>query len=176
VPQLQRRPAAGDTEPPGAAIDLFLQLSIVLTGFEEHVLRGTGMLQPYYDELLRVIGAREAGALLSAFEKIAHRKHGAFDRNGFQKDFLKDSRFGPVARSVITMWYLGVWMQLPREWRDERGATAYDTDHTVSAAAYRESLVWPAAGAHPMSAKAPGFGSWANPSTLPAKTRSESGT
>ena len=173
MPQPRRRHPAEHTEPSGNATGLFLQLSIILTGFEEHVLRGTGMLQTYYDELLRIIGARETGALLSVFEQIAHHDRGAFDRDAFQKQVLKDKRYGPVARNVIDMWYLGLWMQLPREWRDEHGATSYDTDHTVSAAAYRESLVWPAAGTHPMSAKAPGFGSWAHPSTVPGKSGME---
>ena len=43
-------------------------------------------------------------------------------------------------------------------------------DHVVSAAAYREGLVWPAAGTHPMSAKQPGFGTWAKPSALKRPT------
>jgi hypothetical protein len=186
VTRPQRRHAPVHTEPPGDAVDLFLELSIILTGIEEHVLRGTGMLQTYYDELLRIIGAREAGTLLSKFEPIARRAHSTsdpskfdptkFDHCTFKKEVLDDAGFCPVVRSVMTLWYLGMWMQLPREWRDEHGATSYDTDHVVSAAAYRESLVWPAAGAHPMSAKAPGFGTWADPSRLPPKSGTESGS
>lgn len=165
------QPQGGQTavpaDPPDA-VDAFLQLSIILTGFDEHVLLGTGMLHTYYDELLRVIGAREAGRLLSAFRPITVPDHhafdpSAFDHTAFQKDVLADARYGPIARNVVMMWYLGIWTQLPREWRDQYGATFYDTDHVVSAAAYREGLVWPAAGTHPMSAKAPGFGTWANP-------------
>lgn len=144
------------------AVDTFLQLSIVLTGFEEHVLLGTGMLQTYYDELLRIIGAREAGTFLSAYCRVHKR-----GKTALRKHLLRNDRFGPIARNVMTMWYLAMWTQLPREWRDKYGATSYDTDHVVSAAAYRESLVWPAAGTHPMSAKAPGFGTWEKPSALP---------
>jgi hypothetical protein len=181
APQPKARPAKAQPAkaPPGQppdATDTFLQLSIILTGFDESDLRGTGMLQTYYDELLRIIGAREAGELFGAFEPIAHPNHRAFDRKTFRHDMFKedvfdDQRFGPVARNVLRMWYMAIWKQLPREWRDEYGATSYDTDHVVSAAAYRESLVWPAAGTHPMGAKAPGFGTWAKASALPRAKR-----
>jgi hypothetical protein len=149
---------------PSDAVDtLFLRLSVILTGFDEHVLHGTGMLQTYYDELLRIIGAREAGELFGALVEVPVDDDGTV----FQNDVLSNARYGPVARNVLRMWYMGIWTQLPRKWRDNYGATSYDTDHVVSAAAYRESLVWPAAGTHPMSAKAPGFGTWAKPPALP---------
>ena len=149
--------AAQPGEPP-EAVDGFARLSVILTGFEQYELLGTGMLMPYYDELMRIIGAREAGALLGAFSGVADG-----DDEAFRRVILDSPRFGPVARNVTMMWYLGTWTQLPRAWRNTFGATAYDTDHVVSAAAYREGLVWPAAGTHPMSAKQPGFGSWARP-------------
>ena len=65
------------------------------------------------------------------------------------------------------MWYSGLVDAAAARVARQYGATSYDIDHVVSAAAYRESLVWPAAGTHPMSAKAPGFGTWAEPSALP---------
>ena len=145
------------------AITDFSRLSVILTGYEEYKLLGTGMLESYYDELLLIIGAREAGSLFGALGRV---KDG--DDRAFRSVILEDSRYGPVARRVLTMWYLGAWFQLPREWRDSYGATAYDTDHVVSAAAYRQGLVWPAAGTHPMGAKQQGFGSWAKPSSTGA--------
>lgn len=167
--------AAQPGEPP-EAVGEFLRLSVILTGFEEYELLGTGMLMPYYDELLRIIGAREAGALLGAFsgafsgapsgassEAPSEALSRAADGEAFRRVILDSPRYGPVARNVTMMWYLGTWTQLPRGWRNTFGATAYDADHVVSAAAYREGLVWPTAGTHPMSAKQPGFGSWAQP-------------
>jgi hypothetical protein len=159
--------AAHPGEPPEAVAE-FLRLSVILTGFEEFELLGTGMLMPYYDELLRIIGAREAGALLGALSGVAlsgvaPSGVAAGDDGEFRRVILDSPRYGPVARNVAMMWYLGTWTQLPRPWRNTFGATACDTDHVVSAAAYREGLVWPAAGTHPMSAKQPGFGSWARP-------------
>ena len=142
------------------AVAQFLQLSVLVTGYDEYTLLGTGMVRPYYDELALIIGARELGSLLGAFSQIG-RAHGQF-----RKRILESDRYGPVARNVMRLWYLGMWQQLPREWRNAYGATSYDTDHMVSAAAYRAGLVWPTAGAHPMGARQPGFGSWTEPPTL----------
>lgn len=155
--------AARPGEPPEAVAG-FLRLSVILTGFEEYELLGTGMVRPYYNELLRIIGAREAGALFAAVAEVADD-----DARRFQDVILDNPRYGPVARNVLMMWYLGTWTQLPRAWRNTYGATSYDTDHVVSAAAYRAGLVWPAAGTHPMSARQPGFGSWTRP-PFPAAT------
>jgi len=169
VTQPQGGPATAHPRPPDAVDTSFLRLSVILTGFDKYVLHGTGMLQTYYDELLRIIGAREAGELFGALVKVADNDDGT----AFQTEILGKARYGPVARNVLRMWYMGIWKQLPREWRDEYGATSYDIDHVVSAAAYRQSLVWPAAGTHPMGAKAPGFGTWAKPSALPGETGTE---
>lgn len=147
--------------PAPSAVADFLRLSAILTGYDDFELHGTGMLQTYYDELLHIIGGREAGALFGALGAVADG-----DREAFETVILDSPRFGPVARNIVRMWYLGVWAQLPRAWRNVHGATSDDTDHVVSAAAYRASLVWPTAGTHPMSAKQQGFGSW----SLPSKT------
>lgn len=140
------------------AVAQFLRLSVIATGYDEYTLLGTGMLETYYDELLRIVGAREAGSLFGALGDVPDG-----DEHAFRRKILDDARYGPVARNVMVMWYLGTWTQLPREWRNTYGATSYDTDHVVSAAAYRAGLVWPTAGTHPMGAKQQGYGSWAVP-------------
>jgi len=136
----------------------FLRLSAILTGYEEYELMGTGMLEEYYAELVRIIGTRETSSLFSALDKVA-----GGDTAEFRRTILNDSRYGPVARNVAAMWFLGTWSQLPRDWRNRYGAMSHDNDHVVSATAYREGLVWPASGTHPMGAKQPGFASWATP-------------
>lgn len=149
---------------PDAVAD-FLWLSEVVTGYTRVELLQTGMTEAYYDELLKVIGAREAGKLLGAARRV-EAAHPALDDSflaAFRRDILDDARFGPVVRNVIMMWYLGQWAQLPRQWRNDYGATSLDYDRVISARAYRESLVWPTGGTHPMSAKMPGFGSWEAP-------------
>ena len=153
---------AGSKDP--SSVGAFLRLSEILTGFNSIELLRTGMVEPYYDELTAVIGAREVGALLAAAEAV-DATAGSDDEvdTRMQSEILDDERFGPVARNIITMWYLGNWVQLPREWRNRFGAMSLDFDRVVSAKAYREGLVWPAAGTHPMGAKQPGFGSWSEP-------------
>lgn len=144
----------------------FAEMSATLTGFSVVELEGTGLVGPLYDELLATIGAREAGKLLGASARVHddHRGRGpdAVD-DAFRVEILDDDRYGPVARNVLKMWYLGTWSQLPRAWRDAYGATSLDTDRVISVSAFTESLVWVAAHTHPMGAKAPGFGSWARP-------------
>jgi hypothetical protein len=149
-----------------SAVTDFAEMSATLTGFDLVELEGTGMIVPLYDELLATIGAREAGKLLGASARV-HDEHAGEGPDALDEAFrvaiLDDARFGPVARNVLKMWYLGIWSQLPRAWRDAYGATSLDTDRVISAAAYTESLVWVAAHTHPMGAKAPGFGSWSVP-------------
>lgn len=148
---------------PSTGIDLFLDLSALLTGFSRAELWGTGMAERYYDEVNLIIGEREMGKLLGASSEII--VHGApatpVAEEGIEANLLDSERHGPIARNIIRLWYLGAWSQLPWEWRNEYGATSYDTDHIVSAEAYQESLVWRAGDTHPMGAKPPGFGSWA---------------
>jgi hypothetical protein len=76
---------------------------------------------------------------------------------------MDDPDLGPLARNVIALWYLGQWNALPNDWRNRNGASPRDVPRVISADAYAAGLVWTAAGAHPMGAKPPGYGSWANP-------------
>ena len=150
---------------PSDSLKLFVDLSYVLSGFNPVELWGTGMVQTYYDEVNLIIGEREMGKLLGVSSRVIQLNSEPMDEveHAVQKHILDDGRYGPVARNIIRLWYLGAWAQLPREWRDEYGATSYDTDHIVSPEAYQESLVWTAGLTHPMGAKQQGFGAWAKP-------------
>lgn len=133
-------------------IDRFLAVSAALTGFEQVELQGTGLAQAYCDALVEVIGEKAAGEFLAAA--------GAAPAPGLDA-IVHDPRFGPLARNVVTMWYLGSWSRLPDGWYGGGARSDRDTDRMISAAAYVEGLVWRAAGTHPPGAKQPGFGSWA---------------
>lgn len=140
----------------------FLALSAELTGFRVVDLQGTGMGQVYCDELTTIVGERICGELWSKSSEILEQFAPGSNLRIEELDrlVLRDAKLGPVCRSIIKMWYLGSWEQLPPEWRDAYGATARGANHVVSGEAYREGLVWTAIGAHPMGAKQPGFGSW----------------
>jgi hypothetical protein len=128
-------------------LERFVALSAELTGFREVDIWGTGQARAHLDLVLRVAGDDLTARLLDASAAGA----------------LADRDLGPLARNVIVLWYLGQWDQMPRHWRDRHGAAPADVAGVASAAAFREGLVWPAIGAHPTAAKAPGFGSWATP-------------
>jgi len=128
----------------------FVELSEVLTGFDAAELESTGMVQPYLTLLTELVGDQIVGELLAA----------SVDDVGA---LMEHPCHGPLCRNLIVLWYLGQWDQLPAAWRTAYGAHPDDVTRIVSAAAYKEGLVWPTMGSHPPGAKQPGFGSWALP-------------
>lgn len=147
----------------------FVALSVILTGFDDAELWGTGMVDVYLDWIRRIIGDARLGDLLSVSRTAidaANGQQATLDRL-VRLDVLEDDMLGPVARNLIVLWYLGQWNQLPGDWRDAYGASALDVTCMVSADAYAEGLVWKAIHTHPQGAKQPGFGSW----SLPPVTR-----
>lgn len=152
---------------PPNPLDVFLDLSVVLTGFDLADLLATGMGRRYLDEVLTNAGPTATGGLLQAFTEITG-EHPVRD-SGFLDAVAARimGPFGPLAQNVIAMWYLGRWNQLPGSWRTTYGAFASDQDHIISPEAYVEGLVWKAIDSHPRSAKAPGFGTWVFPPKVP---------
>jgi hypothetical protein len=100
----------------------------------------------FLDELLAQYEALPAGA---------EREQAAVTR------ILADSKFGPVARNLILLWYRGTWTRLPEAWRAAYGTSQLDVDRLVSGAAYQAGLQWVVAGAHPAGARQQGYGAWA---------------
>lgn len=149
-------------------IHVFTELSVALTGYDRVELAGTGLIEEHYDTLLELIGEREAGHLFQAAADALAADRENHNGEALRTQVVESRRYGPVIISLIKLWYLGSWYPLPGSYADINGSTAQDIEHVVSARAYREGLVWPAAGAHPMGAKAPGYGSWAEPPTIPA--------
>jgi hypothetical protein len=147
------------------ALDSFLRLSAALTGFSRIDLLGTGLARSHLDTLVEIVGTALAGELLLAGDTIL--EDSGFDDPkvvaALAKRIVGDPKFGPLAKNLIRLWYIGTWAQLPQEWSDKFGAPAGDRTRVVSANAYREGLVWRAIGTHPPGAKHPGFGTWASP-------------
>jgi hypothetical protein len=148
----------------------FLHLSVDLTAFRETELLGTGLAHHYLAKVRAACGDEIFADLLAA-HRLARADAGrdAGDRDPVLLDralrhrIFSDDTLGPVARNVIKLWYAGMWYGLPPEWTDRYGARAAAVTSTVTAASYQEGLLWPAIGAHPPGAKAPGYGSWAQP-------------
>lgn len=149
--------------------ELFLQLSEQLTAFTSFQLVGTGEARSYYNTTLSIIGEDLLRELLLAFHSIQEETNDevGFDR-ALRHQILSDLKLGPIARNMIKMWFVGTWYQLPDTWREKYGVSAEDKTFVVSANAYREGLLWPTIGAHPMGAKAPGYGTWSAPPSIPS--------
>ncbi|MFC8516328.1 hypothetical protein [Streptomyces sp. NPDC057257] len=153
----------------------FLRLSVDLTAFEETDLLGTGMAHEYLAKVRAACGDEAVTDLLAAHRAARAEAAGVagshartpLDRDVFDRALrhriFGDDRLGPVARNVIKLWYAGMWYALPPEWTDHYGAHAAVGTSTVTAASYQEGLLWRAIGANPPGAKAPGYGSWAQP-------------
>jgi len=139
----------------------FTLLSAMLTGYDGAALAATGCLQGYRRQLEAVAGpalaARmaEAGAALAATTDDAAREAQA------RETILADPDLGPLARSLIQLWYLGQWVPMTADWVSRNGAGREDVARILSPLSYREGLVWDAIGAHPLGAKPQGFGAWA---------------
>jgi hypothetical protein len=148
-----------------SSLELFLSFSATLTGFGAAELWATGMVRTYYALLPSIVGDRIFGELLSRWRDTYIRGEG--DEPLLDElvttQILDDPKFGPLARNLAALWYLGMWNQLPAEWRNVHGAWANDVTNVVSPKSYAEGLVWKAIHTHPPAAKQPGYGSWALP-------------
>lgn len=137
-----------------SSFDLFIDLSIYLTGFSHFELMATGMASTYYDWLEKQAKS-EFSDLLTSFEKVQ-------SLSDAQKQAVIQANhqiLSPFVRSIIKLWYLGQWYNPDDPTQSE----------ILSAQSYQEGLVWNAIKAHPQGAKQQGFGAW----SLPPETTQE---
>jgi hypothetical protein len=147
------------------SLEDFLALSVDLTAFPRTDLLGTGLAEQYLAKVRAACGDAVVADLFAAHE--AARAEAGGDPAGFDRALrhrvFGDDRLGPVARAVTKLWFAGMWYGLPPEWTDSFGAQTAAETSAVTAASYQEGLLWRAIGANPPGAKAPGYGSWAQP-------------
>jgi len=140
---------------------LFVDFCSEITGHSPLELEGTGLVDLYQDLLEKILGPHIsgfyglAGSLLKA----------PGDPEQAARTLLPSSPFWPVLSSLIGLWYLGTWTQLPNEWYAQAslpipGPADAGRTHTPSRQAYIEQLSYTTADAHPPGAKPTGFGSW----------------
>ena len=152
---------AGSSTP----FDDFLALSAVVTGYTRFRLLGTGQGHLYFDTVNDVVGEATVKEFLQAFARV--RDGAGSDEAALEQllrdEILSDEKLGPIARNIIKLWYVGVWYQLPPEWRETFGLREKDVTFVASPTAYTEGLLWPTIDANPSGAKGPGYGTWALP-------------
>ena len=146
-------------------LERFVALSAELTAFTSLELYGTSMAKAYLDAIETVVGVDLVDALLDGYAGIGAA--GKARTAALRRIVFGDERFGPIARNIVKLWYIGTWFALPASWQERFGPAPADRTFVVSPTAYIQGLLWVAIGAHPPGAKAPGFGSWAAPPKIP---------
>lgn len=137
----------------------FLLLSADLTDFEQVELLGTGMAEPYYQQVLSVVGVKIADELWAVTRQLSGLTGDELE-TAIRREIMANPKFGPIARNIIQLWYWGSWIELPNDWRSRYGINQNDKTNFVGAAGYQEGLIWKVMNSHPEGAKQPGFGSW----------------
>ncbi len=146
-------------------LERFLAFSAEVTAFSTFDLQGTGQTESYLSSVTDVVGEEVLGELLDVYRRATDESAGdpAVRATLLYRDIFSSEQLGPIARSIIKLWYVGVWYELPPEWTENFGALENNVTFVVSPSAYTEGLLWRAIGANPPGAKAPGYGSWAAP-------------
>lgn len=150
-------------------LQAFLAFSSELTGFSVFRLLGTGRAEEYLAAVTGVVGDGPVDDLLARFGRVAGAGDDHERARLLRAEILGHAKLGPIARNIIKMWFVGSWYQLPADWRDAYGTSERDVTFVVSPAAYTEGLLWAAIGANPPGAKAPGYGTWADPPRIPGR-------
>lgn len=150
-------------------IEPFVTLCADLTGFSAFQLRGTGLVARYLALMEERAGTAVTADLMASHASARAEAGGnaAVLTRAIRRLIMSDARLGPPARSLLKLWYAGVWHALPSNWHDAHGGALDDTDVVPTSASYTEGLLWPAVGANPPGAKPFGYGMWANPPRIP---------
>ena len=134
-----------NTLTPGA----FVAISSALTGVAGSQLSPPidpiGISGQYLAVLTKEVADPTLAKLVATFQAAGDPTKGA-------AALLADPVLGPVARSIIKLWLLGVWYA---------PANPTSAVKVVSAQAYKESLVWKVMQSHPMGYSMFTFGYWA---------------
>lgn len=140
-----------------AALQQFIDLSSLLTGFDRFELLGTGQAAFYY-EWVQQHAAENLVTLLATYSELptATEQHSSF----VETQLLASKKLSTLVRSIIKLWYLGQWYS-PDNPNDTQ---------IPSANSYQQGLVWNAIHAHPQGAKQQGFGAWSEPPVTSSST------
>jgi hypothetical protein len=131
--------------------ELFVALSVELTGFSRFELFATGQIDAYYVTAASSIGPHAWRNILDVADSWS--KPGAPDpatlieRHIYRRDNLR-----AATQRILMLWYTGTWFD-----------TVPFGGAPVSAQSYIEGLVWRAIASHPMAARPQGFAAWSEP-------------
>jgi hypothetical protein len=125
--------------------DIFLEISVYLTGFSKIELLATGMLQTYFNVMSNMNSIPTVEAFLSESADILKKNSGNDQKINAEilARLMPDSLYNGLAKNIITMWYMGNW-----------------GNNVINPQTYVQGLIWSTASTHPPGAKQPGYGSW----------------
>ncbi len=138
----------------------FLDISVLLTGFNRNELLATGMHETYYYTIMKEADQDN----VRAFFKQARELMSAFGSNEEElnahigRELLPVTSFLELGRRIILLWYTGIWTSVTKTKDKEIRESAM-----ISSESYSEGLIWVAAETHPAGAKQPGYASWSLP-------------
>ncbi len=135
---------------------LFLEISVLLTGFTESELIGTGMLDTYYNSLLQNSKQEDISYFFQNVKAIlqAPKRTEETTDEAIRLQLIPSSQYSALAKNIIMLWYSGSLFNM---------ALTNQPSNIVNAEAYKQGLMWTAGHTHPPGAKQPGYGSWAKP-------------
>ena len=137
-----------------AADSRFLALSQILTGFGQQTIGNALKGFDYQQVLATYTGAESVEALLNAYQK--RKDTGASDQEiGYAILNLSDSNIALLARAMMKLWYLGMWIQ-PFDYGPYKTG---GVPIIVDPMAYQQSLAGPVAQAKAIGVPA-GQGGW----------------
>lgn len=135
-------------------LEIFVDLSVVLTGFSKDKLQPTHdtlkLSEEYYDTLVKEVAAPTLNQLAEAFTSLQDPS-GNVDLAKFKEEIINNTDLGPIAKNIIQMWYVGIWYYIPFNAGE---------GYIISDNAYTHGLVWTAMQAHPMGYSEENFGYW----------------
>ena len=129
---------------PNSHTKLFLEVSVLLTGFSKTELKATGMLETYYNTIQKNMDKQDIDYFFLDVHVLLNDKSQKNIEAALASQFMVASAYNGLAANIIILWYTGNW-----------------GSEVISSASYIQGLMWNAAHTHPPGAKQPGYGSWA---------------
>ncbi len=149
------------------ALDAFVQLSALLTGFSADLLRPApdpSELAPTYYAFMGERLGPTRDALVQTYASMAGGVAVA-DMTPEQKTDIgtqilhaQDGQIGEAAQALMKLWYLGSWYQ-PFDYGDYK-ALPFDPGYVVNPLAYTQGLAWQVMQSHAMGDSNWLFGYW----------------
>ncbi len=132
-------------------LQIFEQLSVVLTGFSISEILGTGLSKVYLETIDNNLGKAIPDKLFNEFTNIPikNEEELTVSESDSIEVLVESAEYQSIIKQIILLWYLGQWIG--------------KENYIISSQSYLEGFVWKAIGAHPMGGKQPGFGTWGFP-------------